>query len=206
MQTIDSYVVYSTMDAPRRPMRRRAVRLAVSVSVAFAVAVGVASLLRPADPSTPTSRPKAEARVVVESATGPSSADDARIAAFQQAAASSHLTVGATVASANSAPQAGPFSTPVDRLPRKPAQKPAPHSVMLAPPIPLSRPLAPQVIMADLPPTPQVDPTPVESKPHLLATIADDVARVPSEVQDFAGGVTDRTLGALAKVRARVGF
>ena len=206
MLTIDSYVIYSTMDAPRRPTRRRALRLGVFLSVTFAVAAGLASMWRAGDLSTPAGRPKAEARVAVESPTSLRSDDEARIAAFQQAAAMSHLTLAATAVGADGAQPAGPVSRLADRLPRKPAQKPAPRSVMVAPPVPQSRPLAPEVIMADLPPTPQVEPAPAEGKPHLLGTIAQDVERVPSQVQDFASGVTDRALGALASVRMRVGL
>jgi hypothetical protein len=206
MQTIDSYVIYSTMDAPRPPTRKRALRLAVFLSVAFAVAAGLASFWRAGDLSTPAARPKAEARVVAESPASLRSDDEARIAAFQQAAAISHLTLAPTAVGADGAKPVGPLSRPADRLPRKPAQKPAPRSVMVAAPVPQSRPLAPEVIMADLPPAPQVEPAPAEGKPHLLGTIAQDVERVPSEVQDFASGMTDRALDALGNVRARIGL
>jgi hypothetical protein len=82
MQTIDSYVVYSTV-APWRPGRRRAQRVAVSLALAVAVAAGLAFFWRASDPPTTASKPKSDARVVAESSTVVRSNDEARIAAFQ---------------------------------------------------------------------------------------------------------------------------
>ena len=205
MQTIDSYVVYSTV-APWRPGRKRARRVAVSLASAIAVAAGLAVIWRSDDLSTTASRPKSDARAVAESSTIPRSDDEARIAAFQEAAAIAHLTFAAPAASVSETPATGLAFKPTGQPARKPAQKPAPKSVMVAPPLPQSRPATPEVIMADLPPAPPVDPAPEEGKPQLLGTIAQDVERVPSEVQDFAHGMTDRMIGALAGVRGRVGL
>jgi len=60
--------------------------------------------------------------------------------------------------------------------------------------------------VADLPPTPQVAPTPPDAKPQLLGTIAQDVERAPGAVRDFARRMTDGVLGGLADVRVRVGL
>jgi hypothetical protein len=206
MQTIDSYVIYSTTDAPSRPRRKPSQTVAVSLLVAVAVAAGFAFYWRAGDPSTTASRPKLDARAVAESSTRLRSDDEARIAAFQEAAAIAHLTLAASAAGGDGTPAAGLAFKPTGQASHKLAQKPAPKSVVVAPPIPQSRPSAPEVIMADLPATPQVDPAPADGKPQLLGTIAQDVERVPSEVKDFAHGMTDRMLGALADARARVGL
>ena len=205
MQTIDSYVIYSTT-APWRPRRKRAQLVAILLTTVIAVAAGFAFLSRAGEPLTMASNPKSDARVVAESSTSQRSDDEARIAAFQQAAAISHLTLAASATSGDAAPATGPATKSTDRLPRKPTQKPAPKSVMLAPPVPQSRPATPEVIMADLPPTPQADPPPAEDNPPLLGRIVQNVEGVPNEVQDFARGMTDRMLSALSNVRARVGL
>jgi hypothetical protein len=174
--------------------------------VAIALAAGFAFFWRAGDPSMTAARPKVDARAVTESSASLRSDDEAKIAAFQEAAAIAHLTLAASATGGDEAQAAGPVSRPTGQPPRKPTQKPAPKSVMVAPPVPQSRPSGPDVIMADLPPTPQVDPAPADGKPQLLGTIAQDVERVPSEVQDFAHGMTDRMLGALSNVRVRVGL
>lgn len=206
MHAIDSYVIHSTTDASWRPRRRRAQWVAVSLMAAIAVAAGSAFLWRAGDPSMTASRPKSQARAIAESSMRLHADDEARIAAFQEAAAIAHLTLTAAATGADEAPTTGLVSKPTDRPPRKPAQKPAPRSVVVAPPVPQSRPSAPEVIMADLPPTPHVDPTPADGEPQLVGTIAQNVERVPSEVQGFAHGVTDSVFGALSNVRVRVGL
>jgi hypothetical protein len=182
-----------------------------------ALAVGFAFLGRAGDPSRTAARPKANARVVVESSAVVSADDEARIAAFQQSAAISHLTPAAFPASADAPQKAGSTFRLADQPPRKPPQRPAPKSVVVATPVPQLRPATPpvitadlppgpKVIMADLPPAPPVTPAPAESKPGLLGTITQDVERTPGAVQDFARAATDRVLGGLADVRARVGL
>ena len=139
------------------------------------------------------------------------------MAAFQQSAAISHLTPAAFAAGADEPQSAGSAFRPPVQPPRRQAQRPAPKSVVVATPVPQSRPAtppvitadlppAPKVIMADLPPAPQVAPAPPDSKPALLRTIAQDVERAPGEVQDFARAATDRVLGGLADVRVRIGL
>ena len=206
MQTIDSYVIHSTTSDPWRRRPRRTRRIAVFLSAAIAVGTGFAFFGRVSDPSITASRPKADARVVAESSASLSSSEEAKIAAFQEAAAISHLTLAASATGGDEAQAAAPVSRPTGQLSRKPAQKSALKSVVVAPSVPQARPFGPEVIMADLPPTPQVDPAPSVGKPPLLGMIAQDVESVPSEVQDFAHGMTDRLLGALANVRVRVGL
>ena len=217
MQTIDSYVIYSSPEVRWRPRRRRALPAAVAMSAAVAIAVGFAFLGRAGDPSTTAARPKLDARVAAESSAALRAADEARIAAFQESAAISHLTPAAFAASADEPQSAGAAFRPALQPPRRQAQRPAPKSVVVATPVPQSRPAtapvlttdlppAPKVIMADLPPAPPVAPAPAESKPGLLGTIAQDVEGAPGAVQDLARAATDRVLGGLADVRARVGL
>jgi len=217
MQTIDSYVIYSSPDVRWRPRRRRALPAAVAMFAAVAIAVGFAFLGRAGDPSTTASRPKLDARVVAESSAALRADDEARIAAFQQSAAISQLTPAAFAAGADEPQSAGTAFRPAVQLPRQQTQRPAPKSVVVATPVPQSRlatppvvtanlPPAPKVIMADLPPAPPVTPAPAESKPGLLGTIAQDVEGTPGVVQDLARVATDRVLGGLADVRARVGL
>jgi hypothetical protein len=206
MQTIDSYVIYSSPNTRRRPRRTRAPLAAVAMFAAVAIAAGFAFLGRAGDPSTTASRSKLDARVVAESSAALRSDDEARIAAFQESAAISHLTPAAFVAGADEPQTAGAGAKPTGQPPRKPAQRPAPKSAVAATPVPQSRPATPEVIMADLPPTPQAAPAPSEAKPGYLGTIAQDVERAPGEVQDFARAVTDRMLGGFADVRVRVGL
>jgi hypothetical protein len=206
MQTIDSYVFCSTMDAPWRPRRQRAQWLAASLSVAIAVAAGLAALWLAVDSSTTARRPKADARIFAESPIRLPSDDDAKIAAFQEAAAMAHLTLAAPATGADELQTAGPVSKPTSPLLRKPAQKPAPKSVLVAPPVPQAHPAAPEVILADLPAAAKVDAAPADGQPQLFGRITQGVESVPSEVQDFARGMTDRLFGALANVGARVGL
>jgi hypothetical protein len=205
MQTIDSFVIYST-DAPWRPRRRLKQAIAGSLAVAIAIAAGFAFIWRASEPSATASRPKLDSRAVAESSTRQRFDEEARIAAFQEAAAIAHLTLAGSATGGDGTPAAGLAFKPTDRPARKPAQKPAPRSVMVAPPVPQSRPTAPDVVMADLPPTPLVDPAPPNGEPQLVGTIAQNVERVPSQVQGLAHGVTDSVLGALANVRVRVGL
>ena len=206
MKTIDSYVIYSSLDERRRPRRRRALPAAVAMFAAVAIAAGFAFLGRAGDPSTTASRAKLDARIAVESSTSLRSDDEARIAAFQESVAISHLTPVASVTGADQPQTAAAGAKPTGDPPRKPAQKPAPKSALAAAPVPQPRPAAPEVIMADLPPVPPVTPAPAAAKPRLLGTVAQDVESAPGEVQDFARAVTDRLLGGLANVRARVGL
>ena len=155
------------------------------------------------EPEHPTAaRSKLDARVVAESSTASRSDDEARIAAFQESVAISHL---ASAAGADE-PQTGATAKPTGQPPRKAAQKPTPKSAVAAPPVPQSRPATPGVIVADLPPAPQVAPAPPAAKPQLLGAIAQNVGRAPGEVQDFARRMTDRVFGGLADVRVRVGL
>jgi hypothetical protein len=206
MQTIDSYVISSSLDAPRRPWRKWAPPVAVAIFAAAAIAIGFSFFVRAGGPSPTAPRAKLEARVVAASAWR--SDDEARIAAFQESAAISHLTpVGSAIGAEQPQTAAtAPGAKPTGELPRKPAQKPAPKSALAATPVPLPRPATPEVIVAALPPAPPVAPAPAEGKPRLLGTIAQDVMSAPGEVQDFARAVTDRVLGRLADVRARVGL
>jgi hypothetical protein len=205
MQTIDSYVIYSSPNALWRARRRRALPAAAAMFAAVAIAAGFAFLGRAGDPSTTAPRAKSDARVVAESSTASRSDDEARIAAFQESVAISHLAPAASVAGADQ-PQTAESGAKLTGQPaRKPAQRPAPKSALAATPLPQSRPATPEVIMADLHPAPPVAPAPADRKPHLLATVAQDVERAPGEVQDFTRAVTDRLLGGLADFRARVG-
>jgi hypothetical protein len=206
MQTIDSYVIYSSTSARRRPRRRWAPLAAVAMFAAVAIAAGFAFLGRAGDPSMTASRSKLDARVVAESSAALRSDDEARIAAFQESAAISHLTPAAFVAGADEPQTAESGAKPTGQPPRKPAQKPAPKSALVATPVPQPRPSTPEVIMADLPPVPQAAPAPSEAKPGYFGTIAQDVERAPGEVQDFARAMTDRVLGGLSDVRMRVGL
>jgi hypothetical protein len=129
--------------------------------------------------------------------------DEARIAAFQESVAISHL---ASAAGADEPQTAGSGAKPTGQPPRKPAQRPTAKSAVAATPVPQSRPATPEVIVANLPPAPQVAPAPPAAKPQLLGTIAQDVERAPGEVQDFARRMTDRVFGGLADVRVRVGL
>jgi len=207
MQTIDSYVIYSSLDTPRRPPRRkRAAPAAVAISAAVAIAIGFALFGRAGDPSMTAPRAKLDARVVAASATASRSDDEARIATFQESAAISHLTAAASVTSADEPLTAGAGAKPTGQPPRKLAQKPAPKSAAAATPVPQPRPATPVIIVADLPPTPRAAPAPADDKPSLLGTIAQGVEGAPGEVQDFARAMTDRLLGGLAGARARVGL
>jgi hypothetical protein len=209
MQTIDSYVITSSLDTPRRPRRKRTPPAAVAMLAAVAIVVGFSLLGRVGDPSTPASRPKLEARVVAASATASRSDDEARIAAFQESAAISHLTPLASLVGLDEPQTAGSGAKPTIQPARKPPQRPAPKSVVVATPItpiPQPRPATPEVIMADLPPTPRAAPAPADGKPSLLGTIAQGVEGAPGEVRDFARATTDRLLGGLADVRVRVGL
>ena len=206
MQTINSHVICSTMDAPWRPQRQRAQRLAASLSVAIAVAAGLAALWLAVDSSTTARRAKADARVFAESPIRLPSDDDAKIAAFQEAAAMAHLTLAAPTTGAERTADGGAGFQADEPTLRKPAQKPALKSVLVAPPVPQARPAAPEVIMADLPVAAKVDAAPADAQPQLLGRITQGVESVPSEVQDFARGMTDRLFGALANVGARVGL
>ena len=203
MQTIDSYVVYSSPNARRRTRRRRALLAAVATIAAVAVAAGIAFLGRAGDLSMTASHSKLDARVVAESSTAMRSDDEARIAAFQESVAISHL---ASTAGADEPQTAGSGAKPTGQPPRKPAQRPTAKSAVAATPVPQSRPATPEVIVANLPPAPQVAPAPPAAKPQLLGTIAQDVERAPGEVQDFARRMTDRVFGGLADVRVRVGL
>jgi len=197
MQTMGPYVFCSTMDSP---WRQRAQWLAASLSLAIAVAAGLAALWLAVDPSTTAQRQKADARIFAESPIRLSPDDDAKIAAFQEAAAMAHLTLAAPAMGADELQLAGPVSKPTSPLLRKPAQKPAPKSVLAAPPVPQVRPAAPEVIMADLPAAAKVDAAPADGQPQLFGRITQGVESVPSEVQDFARGMTDRLFGALANI------
>ena len=206
MQTIDSYVIYSSPNARRRPRRRRALMAAVAIFAAMAIAAGFAVLGRAGGPSVTASRSKLDARVVVESSTALRSDDEARIAAFQESVAISHLAPAASAAGADEPQTAGSGSRPTSAPPRKPAQTQTPKRAVVATPVPQSRPSTPEVIMADLPPAPRVAPEPPDAKPQVLGTIAQDVERAPGAVQDFARRMTDRVFGGLADVRVRVGL
>jgi hypothetical protein len=207
MQTIDSYVITSSLSMPRRPRRKRTLPAAVAMLAAVAIVVGFSFLGRAGDPSMTASRAKLQARVVAASATALRSDDEARIAAFQESAAISHLTPVASAAVPDELQTAESGAKPMVQPARKPAQRPAPRSAMVATPItpiPQPRPATPEVIMADLPPTPRA--APADDKPSLLGTIAQGVEGAPGEVQDFARATTDRLLGGLADVRVRIGL
>jgi hypothetical protein len=208
MQTIDSCVIYSSTDVWRRPKRRRALRAVAPIfaAIAIATATGFVFLGRAGDPTATVSRPKLDARVVDAAATTLRSDDEARMAAFQESAAISHLTPVAFPAGADEPQKTGSASKLADQPPRRQAQGPAPKSVVVATPVPQSRPATPEVIMADLPPAPPAAPAPADGKPHFLGAIAQDVERAPGEVQDFARAMTDRMLGGIADVRMRVGL
>jgi hypothetical protein len=208
MQTIDSYVVYSSPNARRRRRRRRALLAAVPTLFAIAIAAGIVFMGRADDPAA--ARSKLDARVVAESSTASRSDDEARIAAFQESVAISHLAPAASAAGADQPQTAEPGARPTSGPPRKPAQRPTPKSAGVATPVPQSRPATPEVIpdviVADLPPAPRVAPAPPDAKPQFLGTIAQDVERAPGAVQDFARRMTDGVLGGLADVRVRVGL
>ena len=208
MQTIDSYVISSSVNALARPRRRRRLRAAVPILAAIAIvaATGFALFGRVGDPTTTASHSKLDARVVAESSTALRSDDEARIAAFQQSAAISHLSPAASVISADQPPAAGTGAKPTAQFTRRQAQRPAPKSVLVATPVPQARPATPEIIMADLPPAPQVAATPAEDKPGYLGSIVQGVERAPGQVEDLARAATDRVLGGLANVRARVGL
>jgi outer membrane biosynthesis protein TonB len=206
MQTIDSYVIYSSPEVRWRPRRTRAPLAAVALFATVAIAAGFTFLGRAGDPSTTASRAKSDARVVAESSAASRSDDEARIAAFQESVAISHVTPAAPAAGADEPQTAEVVAKPTDQPAHKPAQKPAPKSAVAAAPVPQPRPATPEVIMADLPPAPPVPPAPAEAKPHFLAAIAKNVERAPGEVQDFAHAMTDRLLGGFADVRGRVGL
>jgi len=197
MQTMDSDLFCSTLDSP---WRHRAQWLAASFSLAIAVAAGLTALWLAVDPSTTARGPKADVRVFTESPIRLSSGDDAKIAAFQEAAAMAHLTLAAPAMGAEEPQTIGPISKPTSSLLRKPAQKPALKSVLAAPPVPQARPAAPEVIMADLPAAAKVDAAPADGQPQLFGRITQGVENVPGEVQDFARGMTDRLFGALANI------
>jgi hypothetical protein len=206
MQTIDSYVIYSSPITRRRRRRRRALLAAVAMFAAVGIAAGFAFVGRAGDPSATASRSKSEARVVLASSTVLRADEEAKIAAFQESVALSHLTPAAPVTSADEPQTAGAGDKLTAQPARKAAQKPAAKIVLAATPVPQPRPATPDVIMADLPPAPQVAPAPAEAKPQLLGTIAQDVVSAPGEVQDFARAMTDRVLGGLAGIRVRVGL
>lgn len=210
MQTIDSYVITSSLGPPRRPRRRRSPAAAVAMFAAAAVVAGFAFLGRAGDPSMTAPRAKLDTRVVAASATASRSDDEARIAAFQESVAISRLTPVASAAGLDELQTAAAGARPMIQPARKAPQRPAPKSAVVAAPItpiPQSRPATPEVIMADLPaaraaPT----PTPTDTKPSLLGTFAQGVEGAPGQVQDFARTMTDRLLGELADVRVRVGL
>jgi hypothetical protein len=207
MQTIDSYVISSSTDTWRRPRRRRAPLAAVATFAAVAIAAGLAFLGRAGDPSTTAAHAKLDARVVAESSTALRSDDEARIAAFQESVAISHLAAAAPAAGADEPQRAESAAKLTGQLPRKPAQRPASKSALAPTPVPQPRPAAPpEVIMADLPPAPPVAPAPVAAKSHFLGTIVQDVERAPGAVEDVARAVSDRLLGGLADARARIGL
>jgi hypothetical protein len=217
MQTIDSYVISSSTNDRWRPRRSRVPLAAVATFAAIAIAAGFAVLGRAGDPSTTAARSKLDARAVAESSTSSRSDDEARIAAFQESVAMSHLTPAVSAAAADAPQTAESAAKPRAQPSRKLTQRPAPKSVVAATPVPQPRPAtpeiiiadlppAPKVIMADLPPAPPVAPAPADGKPGLLGTIAQDVERTPGAVQDFARAATDRVLGGLADARARVGL
>ena len=100
MQTINSYVVYSSPNARRRRRRRRALLAAVPTLFAIAIAAGIVFMGRADDPAA-AARSKLDARVVAESSTASRSDDEARIAAFQESVAISHLAPAASAAGAD---------------------------------------------------------------------------------------------------------
>jgi hypothetical protein len=174
---------------------------------AVAIAAGFAFLGRAGEPTPTASHAKLDARVAAESSTPQRSDDEARLAAFQESVAISHLTAAASAAGADEPQRAESAAKLTGQLPRKPGLRPASKSAAAATPVPQPRPAAPpEVVIADLPPAPPVAPTPAAAKPHFLGSIAQDVERAPGEVEDFARAMTDRLLGGLADVRARVGL
>jgi hypothetical protein len=201
MPTMDSYLIGSPMDSP---WRQRAQWLAASLSLAIAVAAGLTAVWLAIDPSTTPRGPKADARLFAHSPVRLSSDDDAKIVAFQEAAAAAHLTSAAPATGADQLLWTAPVSKPTSPLLRKPAPKAAPKSILVAPPVPLARPAAPEVIMADLPAAPKVDAAPADGQPQLFGRITQGVENVPGELQDLARGMTDRLFGVVADVSARV--
>jgi len=198
MQTLDLVVTHSRVGGSWRVSRQRKL-LAVAALAALA-AGGAAWLERPpAGPAT-VERPKLDARIPVVPDRAPT-ADDARMAAFQQSVALSFDKPLASVAG--------------DPDPHRDAAAPRPaHPRYRALPtlakgdVPAPRPEGPEVIVADLPslPPPPAKPGYVDISLQAMGDAARRLALVPGQARDFTAAAVGRMSGALSEARARIGF
>ncbi len=203
MLAIESFVVPSTASIPTRSRQYWAAIAVVLTFSALAVGAGFAFSSRSPSPTATAMRPKLDARAFDEPSVGLLTDDEKRLAAFQERAALSHLTL---VSAGQLADDARPASGSMPN--RKPEPRSTTKSAMISPPIPQPRPLEPKVISAELPPAPKVETSlaPLAGAQPFAEAIARQVERVPGQAADLASGVTDRFVGAVSYLRTRAGL
>jgi hypothetical protein len=201
-RTLDWVVIDTSTRESWRASRER--RLLAIASLAALACGALAWLERPvAAPDTPAP-PKLAARISIAPDRTPT-ADELRLAAFQEAVALSLVTPAS--------PVSGDATPLPDAAGAKPAHRPnravpvlAKREAAMAIPVPPPRPVTPMVIEAELPPAPPPDPSYLDASLQAMGDAARGVALAPERARDVAAAALDRWSGALAKARARVGF
>lgn len=208
MQTFDLVVTHPGTGGLWRASRQR--KLFAIASLAAFVAGGAAWLERPAADSAIAARPKLDSRISVVPEQTPTD-DDVRMAAFQQAVARSFLKSFAATSVGEVDPHSDAAASKAAHPRVRPVATAAKTDAPTVTPLPPPRPVAPEVIVADIPavlapPPPAADPGYVGASLRVAGDVAHSVVVLPDQARDLAAATVDRVGGTLSGIRAGIGL
>jgi len=193
MPTFDRVATRAGAGGLWRVSRQR--KLMLGAALAAAALSAAAWLARPAAVVVAAAPQKLDARILPAAT---ASADEARIAAFQEAVALSFVRpLAAATAEADRRASAA-------ASPAHPRGRAAPTVAKRDVPAPPPRPAAPAAIAAAAPPA--ADPGDAGGSLRAIGEAARRLALAPVAARDFAAAAIGRAGGTLSAARARIGF